>query len=144
MTEPTVEPWAVTPKFAWRVPVLGDVPNVPSDITNLALDIEGTLGKTQRGIVTMSSYGAVGAGSGAYLAVTFSPAFAVAPTVVLVTYRHTLTGTHGAYMATAPAEAAVTANVSTISATGFGCWVRWPLALTSTTGHYLQWIAQAI
>lgn len=43
MSEPTVDPRAVTPVFAWHVPVLGDVPNVPADITALATGIEATV-----------------------------------------------------------------------------------------------------
>lgn len=43
MSEPTVEPQAVVPPFNWRVPVLGDVPNIPSDLTNLATDIGATV-----------------------------------------------------------------------------------------------------
>jgi len=42
MSEPTVEPRATTPLYGWHVPVLGDVPNVPADLTALATGIEST------------------------------------------------------------------------------------------------------
>lgn len=34
---------ALTPVYGWRYPVLGDDPNVPEDIQNLALDIEAKM-----------------------------------------------------------------------------------------------------
>lgn len=42
MSEPTIDPRAVTPVFGWHVPVLGDVPNVPADMSSLATGIENT------------------------------------------------------------------------------------------------------
>ena len=45
MTEQPPQPGtrATTPVFGWRVPVLGDAPNVPYDITALAEDVERTV-----------------------------------------------------------------------------------------------------
>jgi hypothetical protein len=46
MSEPTVEPRAVTPAFGWHLPVLGDTPNIPYDMQETALDIEATVAMT--------------------------------------------------------------------------------------------------
>lgn len=62
MTEPTVDPRATTPTYGWRVPILGDVPNVPGDMTNLALDIEATVRAGVTGMVAPFAGAAAPAG----------------------------------------------------------------------------------
>ena len=44
MTIPTPEPGAATtPVYGWHIPTAGDAPNVPYDVTQTALAIEGTV-----------------------------------------------------------------------------------------------------
>jgi len=50
MSQPEVEPRAVTPVFGWHVPVLGDVPNVPADMSALATGIEATMVRAMGGV----------------------------------------------------------------------------------------------
>jgi hypothetical protein len=40
-----VEPRAVTPIYGWHIPVLSDAPNVPYDMQETSLDIEGTISR---------------------------------------------------------------------------------------------------
>jgi len=64
MSEPTVDPRAVTPRYGWHVPVLGDVPNVPADLTALATGIEETLfAGSVRAYVATTRSGDAGAGA---------------------------------------------------------------------------------
>ena len=44
MTTPTPEPGsATTPVYQWHIPTAGDAPNVPYDLTQTALAVEGTV-----------------------------------------------------------------------------------------------------
>ena len=65
MSIPQIEPRATTPGYGWRVPTLSDAPNVPLWITNLATDIEATVGRDtgQRNISTLLVNGWVQYGS---------------------------------------------------------------------------------
>jgi hypothetical protein len=83
MSQPTVDPRATTPKYGWQVPVLGDVPNVPSDLTNLALGIEATVANLAgvRGSVGILAPAYISA-SGAY---TVPHSLGRVPTVIQLT-----------------------------------------------------------
>ena len=48
MSIPTPEPGsATTPVYGWHIPTAGDAPNVPFDVTQTALAIEGTVKEHQ-------------------------------------------------------------------------------------------------